>query len=69
MGLCKFPVLIAAACPWIRFILFLINIDFQIQIYQLVGSGLLGWDLDLKADIWASRLGSGPLGWGLDLEA
>ena len=26
------------------------------------GIGPLGWDLDLKAEIWASRLGSGPPG-------
>ena len=26
------------------------------------GIGLLGWDLDLEAEIWASRLGSGPPG-------
>ena len=27
-----------------------------------------GWDLGLKAGIWASRLGFGPRGWDLSLE-
>ena len=29
-----------------------------------LGSGPLGWDLNLETEIWASRLGYGPVGWG-----
>ena len=35
----------------------------------LPGIGPLGWDLDLEAEILASRLVSGPQGYDLGLEA
>ena len=34
-----------------------------------LGFGPCGWDLGLKAGIWASRLGFGPHGWELGLKA
>ena len=33
------------------------------------GIGPFGWDLDLKAKIWVSRLGLWPQGWDSGLEA
>ena len=33
------------------------------------GIGPFGWDLDLKAEIWVSKLGFGPPGWDLSLQA
>ena len=34
----------------------------------LISFGDLGWDLGLKAGIWASRLEFWPLGWVFDLK-